>query len=488
MPESHSAGCPANFNALRRQNRVMDRFQNRSGRWDPLLESLAEGRPKQGTSVPTALDQKAEAGDSTVREYGITLLDNGYGRPRVPVVAGEILVSAPTPDLRDAVAPLLEDYGFAFVDRDDAQPCGEEGRSVGLFRAQHPEADLKGAIDAALASRELRERDIRVAPNTLMAMNIVTKSKSGAEPACCHPDPHESQAEDGNTDQGLVVVIDTGKFLDGHAADWLKGVTGDPDPRLGPNGYLNLSAGHGTFVAGVIRQVRPDTRIHVIHAINRDGFGPDTGVANAIDKARELIGDGHGVINLSIGDPTYRDIPPPEIEAALSRLSDRIAVVGAAGNENSGLAVFPAALERVIGVASLNRYGQPSHWSNRADWVEFSAIGEGVVSTYLEGEEQPGTGDPADPYDPEPDIWVGPTPWAVWTGTSFAAPQIAARLAEILATEKGTVDEAKATLRKQIAEEGGGEVPKFGMAMKKPGPLMIAQEPTRPEGSPTPTP
>ena len=58
-----------------------------------------------------------------------------------------------------------------------------------------------------------------------------------------------------------------------------------------------------------------------------------------------------------------------------------------------------------------------AEWSTRGDWVSCSVPGQGVVSTYVEGEE---TDQPA----PLSRDTFGKTAWATWTGTSFAAPQI----------------------------------------------------------------
>jgi hypothetical protein len=47
--------------------------------------------------------------------------------------------------------------------------------------------------------------------------------------------------------------------------------------------------------------------------------------------------------------------------------------------------------------------------------VTCSAVGEGIISTFVEGVEDPQFG--TDSYDQDA--------WALWSGTSFAAPQIA---------------------------------------------------------------
>ena len=75
-----------------------------------------------------------------------------------------------------------------------------------------------------------------------------------------------------------------------------------------------------------------------------------------------------------------------------------------------------------------------AEWSSRGDWVRCSTIGEGVVSTFVRGEEDTVDfgGDDSYPLD-----GVGES-WAVWSGTSFAAPQIAGYIARQHRADRGT--------------------------------------------------
>jgi hypothetical protein len=61
-------------------------------------------------------------------------------------------------------------------------------------------------------------------------------------------------------------------------------------------------------------------------------------------------------------------------------------------------------------------------------------VGEGVVSTYVEGRESP-------ELDLQPDTY-GPNPWAFWSGTSFAAPQVAGAVARLRQEGSASVSQA----------------------------------------------
>jgi subtilisin family serine protease len=205
-----------------------------------------------------------------------------------------------------------------------------------------------------------------------------------------------------------------------------------------PNGFLDFGAGHGTFTAGIAAQVAPDAELAIYRALDSDGIGSETSVAGAMLQAVE---DGARILNLSLGEQTVDDQPLLAIEVALDLIAERdpeVLVFAAAGNDGSSRPCWPAASKRVVAVAALVADLTPATWSNRGFWVDCSAVGEGVLSTYVQGEEAP-------ELDPSPDTF-GPDAWAVWSGTSFAAPQVAAAVARIAQEDGCTPRTALRTL------------------------------------------
>jgi hypothetical protein len=59
-------------------------------------------------------------------------------------------------------------------------------------------------------------------------------------------------------------------------------------------------------------------------------------------------------------------------------------------------------------------------WTNRGPWVDVCTQGVGLLSTYVMGRFPTGPGQAED--------FTG-HPWARWSGTSFAAPLVAAEIA-----------------------------------------------------------
>ncbi len=188
--------------------------------------------------------------------------------------------------------------------------------------------------------------------------------------------------------RALVVVIDTGLSAD--AADrvdgWLHDIVtapGDVDPldvldehrALVADDLLDPGAGHGTFVAGVVRQVAPGARVELIRALDTDGLGDEVAIARSRAPAsasrRSRAGRAEPV--LRPGGRRPRRSPGPGRRPARA---PGVVVVAAAGNSASGLPVWPAASDRVLGVAALTADGAPADWSNRGDWVDCAAVGK----------------------------------------------------------------------------------------------------------------
>ena len=141
------------------------------------------------------------------------------------------------------------------------------------------------------------------------------------------------------------------------------------------------------------------------------------------------------VLNLSLGTTTTDDEPPIALQAAVD-LIDELAsahptldalIVAAAGNYGTSRIVWPAGFRGVIAVGALTQDLRPAPWSSYGPWVDCSVIGDGVLSVYVEGREDPFFDTAADTF--------GPNSWALHFGTSFAAPQVAGLVAQIAAVE-----------------------------------------------------
>jgi subtilisin family serine protease len=344
----------------------------------------------------------------------------------VLVVPSELLMRASLLEQAN-VEQLLDAYGLQH------EPIGcLEGRVVQLTA---PGADGNRMAEIAGA---LRARGVPVSPNHVTPMGIVMKGLGGPEQS--EGDGPHYEPADANGHPVRVAVIDTGIAERKRGDGWLTGVVrrdgddGNVDPLDAlpePNDYLDLGAGHGTFAAGIVQQVAPGADLAVYRALDSDGIGTEVNVACAMVRA---VRDGAQILNLSLGMETLDDQPPVVFEVALELIDEiaaengrEVLVVAAAGNFGHARPCWPAALRRVIAVAGLTQDLEPAAWSTRGPWVDCSTIAEGVRSTYVKGQEHP-------QIDPQPEKF-GEDAWALWTGTSFAAPQVAGALAHIAQQE-----------------------------------------------------
>jgi subtilisin family serine protease len=258
-----------------------------------------------------------------------------------------------------------------------------------------------------------------------------------------------------------VVIIDTGVY--GARGDgWLTGLETkdnredlDDSPR---NGFLDLAAGHGSFCAGIVQQIVPEAEIVVSKKLDSDGLAHELRIARAlVGEVRAGLKAGrHVIVNLSFGAETADDERPIALGVALELIDEEsrktgldAVVVAAAGNFGHDRPCFPAAFPTVTAVAALTQGMLPAEWSSRGAWVDVSTIGEGVRSTYVPGTEAPSVDADFEEFPKDA--------WALWSGTSFAAPQVAGAIAKIAIDENVTPTEAERRLlagAKEIALYG----------------------------------
>lgn len=214
-----------------------------------------------------------------------------------------------------------------------------------------------------------------------------------------------------------VSVVDTGARDDVIAAHpWLEGVEGVPEPAS-----VGHYAGHGTFVAGVVRTHAPAAQVRIEAAMVAGGATFESDLVTHLVAALDWVPD---VIVLSAGVRTRRSLAPLSFavfwEERLCDLKGTV-LVAAAGNDGDRGPFWPAAFPWAVSVGALDAgLADRAGFSNHGGWVDVYAPGTDVVGAY-----------PAGTYTYlEPPQVVGstvtfPDGLASWSGTSFAAPMVA---------------------------------------------------------------
>lgn len=260
-----------------------------------------------------------------------------------------------------------------------------------------------------------------------------------------------------------VAVLDTGidpnhAAFAGRLASGYDFVNMDNNPSEEGNADQHLAYGHGTHVAGLVALAAPDAKIMPIRVLDPDGVGNIWVLAEALAFAVNPDGnlstdDGAQVINLSLS--TLR--PTNLLEEIITDITcaddddddgnddgDCLAfngrgavVVAAAGNRALDIPEYPAAeaVNGVLAVTASSESDTLASFSNYGSWVHVTAPGERIISTI-----------PGNQY-------------AVWSGTSMAAPLVAGAAALVRAIQPTWDAAAVATHLIDTSVDIGGAVP-----------------------------
>ena len=166
------------------------------------------------------------------------------------------------------------------------------------------------------------------------------------------------------------------------------------------NKYLPYDQhGHGTHIAGIIAELAPKARLHIMKYYNPSASGQEN-LQSTINALEHAISLGVDIINYSSGGPE-----PSNQEKRLFNLADKkgIVIVSAAGNEGENIDIegrefFPASYvnKNIITVGAHNDNYQPLKSSNYGKKsVDIFAPGKKILSTlpnnrrgYLSGTSQ----------------------------------------------------------------------------------------------------
>lgn len=206
--------------------------------------------------------------------------------------------------------------------------------------------------------------------------------------------------------------------------------------------------GHGTFVASLAAET--DAPLLIVKAAGKNGSFTATAEAAAI---RYAVDHGARILNLSFAGTTTSPLERSAIRYAIRRGA---LVVAAAGNEYlAGNPVeYPAALLQPVGsngrggaglvVGASSRDGARAPFSSSGSWVSLVAPGDGVVGV-LSATAAGGLGS----------LGIG-------SGTSYAAPQVAAAAALVWGIDPALTAAQVAQVLKETASGGGTWTPDLG--------------------------
>ncbi|MQA01470.1 MAG: S8 family serine peptidase [Streptosporangiales bacterium] len=355
---------------------------------------------------------------------------------------------------RKHAATVVDDRLRKWVD------SSEDVRGAGIVRIR---LNKRARVDLRKVTADL-EPYARVAPNLIYTGEPAWNGGPSGPPTQPSRKPRPPRAPSPGAKHATAAVLDTG--ISAHPwftdRDWFAdcGPANAEEYDADLDFELDSQAGHGTFVTGLLLHRAPDAHVTPVRVLSSDGVCDELELIKAIADLRPRKSGGIDVLNLSLGGYTHDDRPSPLLLEALHALGPKTVVVAAAGNQGTERPFWPAAANSVIAVGALEEAGgEPAHFSNHGFWVDACAPGQDVSSSFVwfNGPDvDTGAG------DTDEDLFLG---YADWSGTSFAAPQVAGAIAGICAKQGVDAPEAARIL---LDPSKHSYVPDLGLAVLEP--------------------
>ncbi|MBC7812053.1 MAG: S8 family serine peptidase, partial [Burkholderiales bacterium] len=257
----------------------------------------------------------------------------------------------------------------------------------------------------------------------------------------------------------VIAIIDSGICADhpdlqGRILDGWDYIDNDAVPQdemghgCGVAGIIAASIDNGEGIAGIA----PNARLLPLRVLDANGLGRYSDVAAAVVRATDA---GAAIINLSVGGP----YPSSILEEAVNYASAHgVMVIAAAGNNGADSVYYPAAYSSVIAVGAVNADLQPTGFSNHGAEIDVWAPGQDILTTRRDGA------------------------YGIASGTSYAAPQVAAVAALEMAFGKQLTLGGIVSTSAKAAQAGAGA----GAATITPTAIASATIQPSPTASPEP--
>ncbi|KOX07542.1 S8/S53 family peptidase [Streptomyces sp. NRRL B-3648] len=264
---------------------------------------------------------------------------------------------------------------------------------VTRIRVGDPDGGEDTVPHALRAVREAEDRQGRRLAGRNHVVHIAVNACPGDEPV---PVPRTEPANPAAAEESYdpatavgVLVVDTGLMHDHRSYPLLAHTTGDAQlTETDGDGVLHQYVGHGTFIAGILAAVAPNTDITVRGTLNDAGAVLESEFGALLFEAVDRDG-WPDIISLSAGTPSADTDGLIGLDGFMRELRDRrTLLVAAAGNNGSDTPFWPAAYaalpeyaDCVLSVGALRGDGESGAcFTNHGPWVRVHVPGERLTS------------------------------------------------------------------------------------------------------------
>ena len=305
--------------------------------------------------------------ESALHRIGTRHLDVIAGKDNRLMLRDTVLIMVKQGVSRDALETFIAQYNSSIVDFDEHR---------GIVRIRLPEGSDPDAVSAGMVQSGL----VSIAEPDYV-YGLPRHTGIGSVPFA----QNSVQAAAVNDAEVIVAVLDSGLATGYSDSQFLAGTY----DALSPSKTIADDSGHGTqmalLAAGVVEPLGIDTKnqdapaVLAIRAFDQNGYTSTSALMKGIDYALQ---SGARVISMSWGSETESAV----LESVVNSATDQgLVLVAAVGNEPTGLPVYPAAYENVIGIGALLPDGEVWPQSNYGSFVAGSFPG---LALFKEGSSE----------------------------------------------------------------------------------------------------
>lgn len=321
----------------------------------------------QTAVLANAQDADDGAGSEMIKEAQETEAEAGYemtAETRKEQTSGldfssmRIMVGTQDEGIFADMTPVLSSYHGVYLLQFEDEESAKDAYVYYLDKADFVEVDKEIMIaDETAKEGEMPDEEAGEGGSEAEEPDTIAENQQTDEPTMTEDDNPFREVENAPAlnDSFDIALIDSGASDVNAAVSLVGDIVEDEN-------------GHGTKMAGLIKEQNPEAAVLSVRVLDADGHGDVSAVYAAMEYAME---QNVKIINLSMSAVASAD--SEIIRQAVQRaVSKGITVVGAAGNNGNDVRFFvPGSIEPALIVGAANEDGSKKSFSNYGETVDY---------------------------------------------------------------------------------------------------------------------